>query len=133
MRKILITLVLLASAWTPNVILAAPAADCQLYCENLSGSAPLDPPTSGICVCPPLSSSTFEGIIGKIIDFIFKIAVVLGPLLIVVGGAMFVTSAGNLQKTSQAKKLMIWTAAGLLIIIMAKGLLAVVEQILGMQ
>lgn len=90
-----------------------------------------DPP---IIINSPLGpDTTFEGVIGKIIDFIFKIAVVLGPLMIVIGGVMFVTSGGNMQKTSQAKKLMIWTAAGFLIIMMAKGLLAVVEQILGMQ
>lgn len=80
----------------------------------------------------PLGVDTdFETIIERIIDFIFRIAVVLAPLMIVIGGVMFVTSGGNLQKTGQAKKLMIWTAAGFLIIIMAKGFVSLIKEILG--
>lgn len=73
----------------------------------------------------------FTSVMDKIIDFVFKIAVVLAPLMIVVGGAIFVTSGGNLQKTDQAKKIMIWTAVGLLVIIMAKGIIALIRQLLG--
>lgn len=79
----------------------------------------------------PLGTTDFEGVIEKIIDFIFRIAVVLAPLMIVIGGVLFVTSGGNLQKTDQAKKLMIWTAAGFLIIIMAKGFVSIVRELLG--
>lgn len=79
----------------------------------------------------PLVAADFEGVVGKIIDFLFKIAVVLAPLMIVIGGALFVTSGGDLQKTEQAKRLMLWTAVGFLIIIMAKGFISLVKEILG--
>ncbi|MDO8424326.1 MAG: hypothetical protein Q7S70_00120 [bacterium] len=79
----------------------------------------------------PLGTISFEVVIEKIINFIFRISVVLAPLMIVIGGVMFVTSGGNLQKTDQAKKLMIWTAAGFLIIIMAKGFVSLIKELLG--
>jgi len=80
----------------------------------------------------PLGEGTqFKDIVGRLIDFIFKIAIVLAPLMIVVGAFLFVTSAGDLQKVSRAKSLMIWTVVGFIIVLLAKGLLAMLESILG--
>lgn len=75
-------------------------------------------------------SSSFGDVLDKITDFLFKIAVVLSPLMIVVGAGIFVTSGGNLQKVSQAKRIIIWTAVAFLIIIMAKGIIALINQII---
>ena len=51
--------------------------------------------------------------------------------MIVVGAFLFLTSAGDLQKINRAKSLMIWTVVGFVIVLLAKGLLAMLESILG--
>lgn len=106
------------------------ASDCNDYCSNLE-EAGIEPPTGQVCICNPLKAEGFESIINNIIDFIFKIAIVLAPLMIVVGGFMFLTSSGDLQKVSQAKKLMIWAAVGFIIVLLAKGFMSMLESILG--
>jgi len=79
----------------------------------------------------PLGNATFEQIIDRLIDFIFKIAIVLVPLMIIIGAVMFVTSAGNVARVDQAKRIILWTVVGFAIVLLAKGILALIEQLLG--
>ncbi|MFA4998863.1 MAG: pilin [Candidatus Paceibacterota bacterium] len=79
----------------------------------------------------PIKAGSFEDIIGNIINFIFKIAIVLVPLLVIVAGFFFVTSAGDVKKVTQAKSILIYTAVGLFIVLLSKGILAIIKQILG--
>ncbi|MDO8663584.1 MAG: hypothetical protein Q7K28_01950, partial [Candidatus Wildermuthbacteria bacterium] len=62
---------------------------------------------------------------------IFKIAIVLAPLMVVAGGAIFMTSAGDPKKTTTAKQLILFAAIGFLVIMLAKGFVSVLKQILG--
>ena len=88
-------------------------------------------PLGAVCVGNPLNATSFEAIIDNIIDFIFKIAVVLAPLMVVIGGFLFVTAGGNIQQITQAKNLLIWTAVGSLVVLFSKGILGIIETILG--
>ena len=79
----------------------------------------------------PLTATSSEAIVANLIDFIFKIATVLAPLMIIIGAALFITSAGNLQQIDRAKKIIIYTAIGFAIVLLAKGILAMIKQLLG--
>ena len=79
----------------------------------------------------PLTATSFEAIVANLIDFIFKIATVLAPLMIIIGAALFITSAGNLQQVDRAKKIIIYTVIGFAIVLLAKGILAMIKQLLG--
>lgn len=81
----------------------------------------------------PLNATSFEGITGNLIDFIFKIAIVLAPLMVIVGGFLFLTAGGNIQQISRARNLLIWTAVGFAIVLLSKGILAIINQILGVK
>jgi hypothetical protein len=81
----------------------------------------------------PLEAGSFEVIINNIIDFIFKIAIVLAPLMVIIGGFLFVTAGGNIQQISRAKNLLIWTAIGFAIVLLSKGILGIIEKILGVK
>ena len=81
----------------------------------------------------PLETEDFEVIIGKIIDFIFKIAIPIVPLMMIYAGFLFVTAGGSTQKIDQAKNIIIWTIVGLAIVLLAKGFLAIIEQLLGLR
>ncbi len=107
-------------------------SNCNDYCSHLSESD-IEQPANQICICNPINAGKFEDIINNLIDFIFKIAIVLAPLMIIVGGFLFITSAGDPKKTSQAKSLMIWTAVGLLILLLSKGILGIINQLLGVK
>jgi len=81
----------------------------------------------------PLKAEEFEVIVDNIINFIFKIAIVLAPLMLVIAGALFVTAGGNEKQINQAKNIILWTAVGFFILLLAKGILVMIESILGIE
>ena len=80
---------------------------------------------------PPLDTTTIEGVIAGMVNFLFTIGVVLAPLLIIIGGFLFVTAGGNLEQINRGKKIILWTIIGFLIILLAQGIIQVVEDLLG--
>ena len=81
----------------------------------------------------PLTATSFEMIIDNVIDFVFKIAIILAPLMVIVGGFLLVTAGGNLNQVGRAKSLLLWTAIGFLVVLLSKGILAIINQILGVR
>jgi len=79
----------------------------------------------------PLAAENFEDIINNLIDFVFNIAIVLTPLMIILGGVLFVTAAGNLEQVTRAKKIIIWTLVGFFIVLLAKGISDLIATLLG--
>ena len=71
-----------------------------------------------------------EEIIDNVIDFVFKIAIVLAPLMVVIGGFLLLTAGGNISQVGRAKSLLLWTAIGFLVVLLSKGILAIINQIL---
>ena len=110
------------------------ASDCAECCgdsNNCSGSGPGPGPGGPVEIQNPIKAGSLEDLIDNIIDFIFKIAIVLAPLLVIVAGFLFITSAGDVKKVTQAKNILIYTAVGLFIVLLSKGILAIIKQILG--
>jgi len=108
MRKLLTILILLALA-SPVIV----SADEIIRIEN------------------PITAESFEEIIDNVIDFVFKIAIVLAPLMVVIGGFLLLTAGGNISQVGRAKSLLLWTAIGFLVVLLSKGILAIINQILG--
>ena len=81
----------------------------------------------------PLTANNFQDIVDNLLDFIFKIAVVLVPLIVVFGGFLVLTSAGNMEQFEKGKKTIIWAAVGFGIILLSKGILTIINQILGVK
>ena len=79
----------------------------------------------------PLKYGTFEAIVGAISKFLFNIGLALASVMLVIAGFMYVTSAGDPNRVGTAKKLVLYTLIGLAIILLASGLIKVLESILG--
>ncbi len=86
---------------------------------------------NGITLQNPLEATEFEDILDNVIDFIFNIAVVLVPLMIIIAGFLFVTAGGNAEQINKAKTMIIWTAIGFLIILLSKGIMGIITNLLG--
>ncbi len=87
---------------------------------------------SGIQIQNPLQAAEFEVILDNIIGFIFNVAVVLAPLMIVIAGFLFVTAAGNSDQINRARAIIVWTAIGFLIILLSRGIMGIIRKILGL-
>ena len=81
----------------------------------------------------PLEYETFEELIDKIINFIFYIAVVAVPLMIIFGAFYLLTSGGDPKKIGTGKNIIIYTLIGLAIILLARGLIVMIESVIGVK
>ena len=79
----------------------------------------------------PLGCGSLEDCANKVIDFIFYIAVVLAPLMIVIAGYFFITAAGSAEKVNQAKRIITWTVIGILIVMLSRAIVTLIEKVLG--
>ena len=110
----------------------APDFECRNDLEAGDGKK------QGVCqepgktqICNPLGSTNFVGIINNILNLLFNFALVLSPLMIVVAGIMFVTAGGSPDRISTAMRILLWTAVGFVIILLARGLVVVIRAIIG--
>jgi len=101
--------------------------------EQTTGPAPSSPETnytgSPGMIENPLGYSGFEDLVNAIINFIWKLATPLAAIMFVISGIMFVTSVGDPEKVKTAKKVALYTAIGYAIIIMASGLIKVLQSL----
>lgn len=79
----------------------------------------------------PLKEAEFKDIINNLIDFIFKLAIVIVPLMIVYAGFLFITAGEDISKVDRAKRIVTWTGIGFGIILLAKAITGMIESILG--
>ena len=79
----------------------------------------------------PLEWDTIEDVINGIIDFISWVVVVLTPLMIIIAAFLFITSAGDPEKVKRAKSIIFWTIIGFAVVLLAKGIISMIKQIIG--
>lgn len=91
----------------------------------------------GVSLIDPLGCEGVSGteclirLFEKIINFLFYLAIVLAPLMILIAAFLFLTSAGDLKRIQQAKSMITWTIIGFTVILLSKGLIIVIRGILG--
>jgi len=81
----------------------------------------------------PLAADSFAELIDAIINIIFYLAVAIAPIMFIVAGFYFVTAAGDPEKILIAKKMILWTLIGLLVVVSAKGLIMLFGEIFGVE
>jgi len=79
---------------------------------------------------PPFNTKSFEKLIDAIFNFIFWVGVAIVPIMVIVAAYFFLTSGGDPEKVRTAKKIIFWTLIGLIIVLMARGIPAIIKQII---
>lgn len=92
---------------------------------------PADCPPDVTCIQNPLCVENFEQLLDVIINFIFWMGIVIAPVMLIIAGFLFVTSVGDPDRVQSAKKMMLYTIIGLVLVIIAKSLIIVLQSILG--
>jgi len=88
--------------------------------------------TTTITISNPLGeTSDVLTLIDKILNFLLGIALVLTPIMIVYAGFLYITAAGNEEKVKTANKVLIWALIGLAVVLIAKGVPALIKEFLG--
>lgn len=79
----------------------------------------------------PLKYNTFKDLVEAIIRFFFWVAIALAPLFIIIGALYFLTSGGDPKRIETGKNIILYTCVGLVVIMFAWGLIALVQGVLG--
>ncbi|XOB41973.1 MAG: hypothetical protein ACKKMS_01105 [Candidatus Nealsonbacteria bacterium] len=79
----------------------------------------------------PLEAESFEDLLNAIVNFIFWVAIAIAPIMIMIAAFFFLTAGGDPKRIETAKKIILWTLIGLAIILLAKGLISVLREIIG--
>lgn len=93
-------------------------------------------PGGSVALINPLNSGTsLESFLGSIMDFVIRIGSIVVILMIVYVGYLFVIARGNESKITEARKALLWTVIGALVLLGAKaissGILATVQSLGG--
>ncbi len=83
-----------------------------------------------LCINNPLCANSFQDLIESLIDFIFWLAVVICPLMIIIGAFYYVTSGGNPEKMRTARNIILYAVIGFAIVLLAEGIISLVENIM---
>ena len=86
--------------------------------------------TCSAVVCPFSTHTSVEDFITEAVNYIFYLSIIMAPLMIIIGAAVFLTSAGNPKQTKLGTSIIQWTAIGFAIILFARGVTAVIKMIL---
>ena len=78
-----------------------------------------------------LSAGDILLIIRNLGDWIFVFGLAIAVIMILGGGIMFVTAAGDPGRLSTARKLLLWTVIGVVVMVFARGILAVLVSLVG--
>ncbi len=72
-------------------------------------------------------------LVGKILDFVFGAAGAIFVIMIIVGGLQYLTSAGNEETATKAKKIMTYAVAGIVITVGAWAISELLLSVIGGQ
>jgi len=123
MKKIFLLISIGALTLLPVSVLAAQIID--------GGAGKVECPPGQICIENPLEAESFEELLNTIVTFIYWIAIVIAPLMIMIAAFFFLTAGGDPKRVDTARRIILWTVIGLAIILFAKGLISVLKQIIG--
>ena len=121
----------------PKIILATLIIALSMsFCFNFALAQPDDPTTKVSSGCPPgqlcnpLGTNDANELVGRVIKNILGIVGSLALLMFVVGGLMWMLSAGNEQRVKKGKDILTWASLGLVIIFTSYAILKFVFQVL---
>ncbi len=85
---------------------------------------------AGVQLTPPITATSIPQVLENLANFFFTLALYALPVVIVVGGIFFVTAAGNPEQIAKGKKIIIYSLIGFIILLAARGLIALMRQAL---
>ncbi len=77
-------------------------------------------------VDPPVKGNLAD-LIKKIWHYLYWISFPIATLMIIIAGFMFVTAGGNQNQIKKGKDIILYTAVGFLVIILASGVVSFIE------
>ena len=78
----------------------------------------------------PITAESFEEFVGDIAKWLFNVALVVAPIMFVIGGFYYITAQGDPAKIKKAGDLITWTAIGLILIMLTTGIIQLLKDMI---
>lgn len=105
------------------------------YCKNITilfVLATIPVISRAVAYENPLQATSFTGLMNDIADFLLlNIAPPIATIMVLWSAFLFMTSGGNEQKLTLAKKTLMWTVIGVTLLLLAKGIAYTIQTSLG--
>ena len=88
-------------------------------------------PGGGVSIQNPLGTATFDEMLDRILSWLWPLSGAIAVLMILIGAYYMVLSGGNPEKIATGRRVIIFALVGFAIVTMAKGIVEIVEMILG--
>lgn len=79
----------------------------------------------------PIKKNTVAEVITAIVDWVYKMALILAPLAITIGAFYLITAAGDPERVKTGKKIITWAMIGIAVVLLATSFKLVMESLLG--
>ncbi|MDD5738524.1 MAG: pilin [Candidatus Pacebacteria bacterium] len=80
--------------------------------------------------CPLSSYTEVDKLVEKVSNWIFILALVVAPLMILLGGFYMLTAVGDPKRSTQGKQIIMWAVIGLAVILFAKAFVSIIKSLL---
>lgn len=88
---------------------------------------------SSVAIQNPVTYSTFSGFMEAILDIVVKIGAPIAIVMVIYSGMLFVLAKGNEEKLTEAKRALLWSLVGTVVLlgaaIIANAIDATIQQI----
>ncbi len=91
----------------------------------------LGTPGRAIDLPNPLGVTTFGDLLNRIINYLIILAAPIVTIMIIWAAFKILSAAGNPEKVTEGRRTITYAVVGYAVILMAKGLALIVQQILG--
>ena len=78
----------------------------------------------------PIEKESIQELIDAIVKFIWNLALIIAPLMIMIGAFYLITAAGDPEKINTGKKIITWTIVGIAIVLLSTGAMSIIKEIL---
>lgn len=79
----------------------------------------------------PIRANNIQGLIEAIIDALVYLAFFVVPIVVIIAGFYYITSAGNPEKIKNAQNAVLYAIVGLIIVLLARGIIELIRTVLG--
>jgi uncharacterized BrkB/YihY/UPF0761 family membrane protein len=84
---------------------------------------------SAVSIDNPLKANSFYELLNSIIDLLYYLAIPTTALMLIIAGFFFIFAQGEPGKIETAKTILKWALLGFLIILLAKGMVQLMQNI----
>jgi hypothetical protein len=83
-----------------------------------------------ITFCPISSKGEPKELVNKVSGWMMVVALVVAPLMILLGGFYMLTATGDTKRTTKGKQIILWAVIGLAIILFTKTFISILKSVL---